>query len=526
MEHRAKTIAPRKRLANGRAVLHRIADDAERCHAELVAELQADARPRENLPEPEIVLDGKACVRVREEGDVEVRAGDERITILAEADCDVEDAGDDGRENRVVIHARQFAGVADNITRLADAASQLAAGHRQVAVITLMELQMRMSDLRVAIVGSAIGGSAAALLFARAGAIVTVMEHVEQPRAAGAGIGLAENGMAVLASLGLRPALDAAKEVPAAKITDARGRTMLTPPHPAPRIAMVRRSTLYGVLLDAVAAESRIVRHYGACVRDVDVNGSILFTDATGEHTMRADLIIGADGVHSTVRGAGAFGAAVVTTGIRYVRGIVAAGLETGVEAWTSTGVFGSFAVDGGTYFYASCGTPAARATLDSRDLPAFQALWAAAYPAAARVLGGLRSFDELLVNEVRTVHCDHWHDGRLVLLGDAAHAMAPNLGQGANSALVDAAVLVDEMRRSESLEAGLRAYEARRRNAVTKVATMSARIGRLAEVTHPALRAVRDRVVLPVAGLLASSSTTATVMQESPGTLFAIGRS
>ena len=159
-------------------------------------------------------------------------------------------------------------------------------------------------------------------------------------------------------------------------------------------------------------------------------------------------------------------------------------------------------------------------------DLSAFQAVWADAYPLASRILGGLRSFDELLVNEVRTVHCDHWHDGRLVLLGDAAHAMAPNLGQGANSALVDAAVLLDEVRRAATLEEGLRAYEERRRPAVTKVAMMSARIGRLGDVTQPTLRVIRNRVLMPVAGMLSSPKTTAVVMQESPGLLFAIGRS
>ena len=140
-------------------------------------------------------------------------------------------------------------------------------------------------------------------------------------------------------------------------------------------------------------------------------------------------------------------------------------------------------------------------------------------------MLGDLTSFDELLVNEVLTVRCSRWSTGRLVLLGDAAHAMAPNLGQGANSALVDAAVLLDELRGAATLGDALGAYERRRKAAVMKVATMSARLGRLAEVTHPVLRAVRDRVLLPAAGLLASSGITATVYQEEPAALMAIGR-
>ena len=384
---------------------------------------------------------------------------------------------------------------------------------------------MRVNDLRVVVVGGAIGGSSAALLFARAGAEVTVIERVAQSSAVGAGIGIAENGMAVLASLGLRKALDVAKEVPAARIVDARGRVLLAPPAPAPRIAMVRRSTLYGVLLDALAKEQRIVRRFGASVSHVDREGRVTVTDDEGEHVMRADLVIGADGVHSTVRGLGDFGAAVRATGIRYVRGIAGVGLETGEEAWTGAGVFGSFAVDGGTYFYASCGTRAARVALDERDLAAFQAAWAKAYPAAARVLGDQQSFDQLLVNEVRTVRCARWSDGCLVLVGDAAHAMAPNLGQGANSALVDAAVLLDEVRKAAAVPEALRAYETRRKAAVMRVAMLSARIGRIAEVTTPALRLLRDRVLLPVAQGMSSSQDMAMVLQELPETLFRIGR-
>jgi 2-polyprenyl-6-methoxyphenol hydroxylase-like FAD-dependent oxidoreductase len=55
-------------------------------------------------------------------------------------------------------------------------------------------------------------------------------------------------------------------------------------------------------------------------------------------------------------------------------------------------------------------------------------------------------SFDDLLVNTVRRVDCGRWFSSRLVLLGDAASAMAPNLGQGANSALVDGVVLGDAL--------------------------------------------------------------------------------
>jgi 2-polyprenyl-6-methoxyphenol hydroxylase-like FAD-dependent oxidoreductase len=143
----------------------------------------------------------------------------------------------------------------------------------------------------------------------------------------------------------------------------------------------------------------------------------------------------------------------------------------------------------------------------------------------ADRILGAVKDFNALLVNHVERVDCARWHDGRLVLLGDAAHAMAPNLGQGANSALVDAAVLLDELRRAPALGAALAAYDARRRPAVRRVADTAARLGRLAEATHPVARALRDRVLLPAAGLFTTARTAAAVLQEPPHALLAIGR-
>ena len=72
---------------------------------------------------------------------------------------------------------------------------------------------MDITNLNVTIIGAAIGGCTAALLLARAGATVTLIEKVATPRAVGAGIGLADNGLAVLASLGLEPTNPIARAV-------------------------------------------------------------------------------------------------------------------------------------------------------------------------------------------------------------------------------------------------------------------------------------------------------------------------
>ncbi len=384
---------------------------------------------------------------------------------------------------------------------------------------------MVLSGLKVVVCGGATGGCAAALLFARAGARVTLVERVAEPRAIGAGIAIAENGLAVLESLGMTRALAVAKPVTEVRIVDARGRTLLAPRGEPPRAVMLRRSTLQGMLIDAVAAEPGIERKFGTEVIRASSAGEVTVRNESAETTLRADLVVGADGVHSRVRDGGAFGARVRGTGIRYVRFLLGSDVATGTEAWTPVGLFGAFAVDGGTYAFASCGTMALGAALDARDLKAFCAVWSAAYPPSDRILSQLGTFDELLENEVIRVDCTRWSDGRLVLLGDAAHAMAPNLGQGANSALVDAAVLLDELRRAGTMADGLAAYERRRRKAVKRVADASSRLGALAELTHPVARTVRDRLVMPIAGLFASKRAVSLLMQEPIETLRAIGR-
>ena len=385
---------------------------------------------------------------------------------------------------------------------------------------------MTLPDLRVLVVGGATGGAAAALLLARAGARVTLLERVAAPRAIGAGIGLADNGLAVLESLGLGPALEArARPAGAPRIVDGARRPVFVPPGPPPRIWMVRRSDLQGLLLDALAAEPRIDARFGVEVESATPDGRVRARRGGESLAFEADLVVGADGVHSRVRDGGSFGARVHRPGIPYLRVLVDTGEALGEEAWTAAGLFGSFAVDGGVYLYASAGSARTRAALAARDLAALRAAWAEAYPAAAPLLAAIARFEDLVIHSVRRVDCARWRDGALVLLGDAAHAMAPNLGQGANSALVDAAVLLDELRRAADLPAALAAYEARRRPAVRWVADAAARLGALAEWTHPVARRLRDRLLMPAVARLAPATDLARVLQEDRATLLAIGR-
>ena len=378
---------------------------------------------------------------------------------------------------------------------------------------------MNLTGMNVAIVGGAIGGAASALLLAERGAEVTCFERVAEPRAAGAGIALQPNGMAVLAGLGLQGAIDArASLLDSPRIVNASGRCLLEPRLPADaagfdRIRMIRRSDLHEILLGTVAAHPRIRLRVGTPIESVAADGTV-------EGHGVFDLVIGADGVHSRVRSTGAFGGVARGTGISYIRGLVDGEADACEEAWTSAGIFGRCPVPGGTYFYASAGLPALKAAIAARDLPAIRERWARAYAPAGDALGAVASFDALLVNEVIRVDCKTFVAGKVVLLGDAAHAMAPNLGQGANSALVDGAVLCEELGRSDDLGSALAAYDRRRRPAVRKVQSTAATLGSLSERTNPVVRWLRDRLIaaMPTGGM---DKRTRQAFQEAPADLF-----
>jgi 2-polyprenyl-6-methoxyphenol hydroxylase-like FAD-dependent oxidoreductase len=355
------------------------------------------------------------------------------------------------------------------------------------------------------VVGAGIGGLTASLLLSRVAARVTLVERAERPSEVGAALALQPNGMAVLERLGLLPAVEAVSaRIDRMDIRSVTGRKLLTAGMPdlgagLDHAIAVHRTDLHRLLLEAVAGVASVDTRFGCTAVSADPSGAVTITSTAengpdlGLMSLRADVIVGADGVNSAVRSTGGFESRV-SSGSSYVRTIVRGRASPWFEEfWTPLGSFGHAPLDGDlVYFWAAAHVAAAADAVARRDLGAFRQEWRRVLPGSADLLEQVSSFDDLLVNTVRRVDCRRWFSGRLVLLGDAAHAMPPNLGTGANSALVDGVVLAEELARAPSVMDALVGYDKRRRpltRRVQKTAAMLERVCGMERVTAVRVR-------------------------------------
>jgi len=270
----------------------------------------------------------------------------------------------------------------------------------------------------------------------------------------------------------------------------------------------VRRTDLHRLLLDAVSEVASVDTRFGWAAVSADPSGAVTITSTAengpklGSMTLRADVIVGADGVNSAVRSTGGFESRV-SSGSSYVRTIVRGRASPWFEEyWTPLGSFGHAPLGGDlVYFWAAAHVGAAAEAVARRDVEAFRQEWRRVLPAAADLLEQVSSFDDLLVNAVSQVDCRRWFSGCLVLLGDAAHAMPPNLGQGANSALVDGVVLAEELTKARSVKDALMEYDQRRRPVARRVQKAAEMLQRLCGMEGVTAVRVRDALLAGLAG-------------------------
>lgn len=347
---------------------------------------------------------------------------------------------------------------------------------------------MRGAGIRVLIVGAGVAGPAATRTLRSWGAAVEVVEVRPGPATAGTGIYLPGNAVRALDAVGLGDAVtERAVRIRRQHTADARGRVLVDLDADelwrgvGPCLALPR-AELAEVLLAGIGD---IPVRWGTAPRAIVPDGDGVSVELDDGRTDRFDLVIGADGVHSTVRRLVVDEPAVRPLG-QDARRFLAPGDDRDGTWSVQLGPGSAFLTIpvGGDRVYCYCDGPAA----DPRPLPELLAGYAEPVPTMLDVLA--RNGLPLQAGPVEEVVLGSWSRGRVLLVGDAAHATSPNMAQGAAMAVEDAIVLAESLAAAGSVDAGLAVYEHRRRPRTDWVRRQTHRRDR-ARTLHPAVRGV-----------------------------------
>ncbi|MFF8831599.1 FAD-dependent monooxygenase [Streptomyces sp. NPDC015131] len=368
-------------------------------------------------------------------------------------------------------------------------------------------MPIRTTPPHAVVIGSGIGGLTAAAALHRRGWRVTVLERAASLAPVGAGIGLAPNALRALDVIGLGDEIralatwqgDGGMRTPSGRWlsrTDARAAADRF----GDPLVPVHRATL----VDALAARlpDGVIRT-GSPATLTDPGAAATGRPAvvtTPDGDLEADLVVGADGIGSAVRPAlfprHPEPAHAGFTTWRVV--IPAPGRPFAPhETWGRGALWGTQPLkDGRVYAYAAAAAPAGGHAPDDERAELLRRFgtWHDPIPAILDAVAP----GEVLRHDVRhlTTPLPAFHHGRTALLGDAAHPMAPTLGQGGNQAIEDGVVLAHHLPPTADTGAGLAAYSAARLPRTTAVVRRSARVARLLTLTSAPAVAVRETLM------------------------------
>jgi 2-polyprenyl-6-methoxyphenol hydroxylase-like FAD-dependent oxidoreductase len=349
---------------------------------------------------------------------------------------------------------------------------------------------MTSAPLKVAVVGAGIGGLTAALSLRRAGFVVEVYEQAPELTEVGGGINMGPNATRILRRLGLAEGLDreGVRPIGSHQRRWQDGRTLqraaLNPLceelFGAPHMTL-HRADLLAVIASGFPAEHVHLGHRLVGLADCGDHTEAWFENGA---RISADILVGADGIHSAVRAklfgeeAPRFAGCVAYRGLVPVERIADLGLEIGSQSWVGPGAhFVHYFVSRGQLLNFVGWTEhdrwnredwTDRATIE-RALAAFEG-W---HPQVRRIIGAAETCFIWALFDREPLSC--WSVGHTTLLGDACHPMYPFMGQGAAQAIEDGATLAACLAAGAADPAeALRHYERLRLPRVTRLQEMS----------------------------------------------------
>lgn len=355
----------------------------------------------------------------------------------------------------------------------------------------------------VHVIGAGIGGLTAAVGLCQRGLAPAVHEAAAELRPVGGGIVLGSNALAALERLDLAtPVRRAGTVLDRLRIVDPAGRPIRRHDFEAERAAVgqpyvyLHRAALQRLLVDRLPADRL---HLGETCTSVEPgpNDARPIVRFAADHSVEADAVIGADGIDSVVRSALVEQDARRETGTIAYRGVVdvpGPDSET-VQVWGSGTRVGVAPLgDDRTYWFATHDGRVAASSEPAAVVTALRRRYRA-YPAPIPRLLARTDPSSIVATPLSDVApLSRWHGGGVALLGDAAHAPLPYLGQGAGQAIEDAVALSRRLPNA-SVPAALAAYERTRKSRAERITRLSRLWWRAAQLETP-LAEVRNALV------------------------------
>ena len=335
--------------------------------------------------------------------------------------------------------------------------------------------------MRAVVIGGGIVGLTSGLTLRRAGIDAVIYEHAPEIRAAGAGLGLWANALAVFDGLGVGEQVRAIGRPSEMYFHDAAGRLLDTPEFGVEdhRFLLVHRAKLNDLLADAVGRENiRLATGFAGYEEHADH----VTVRSTHGSTQDVDVLVGADGAYSAVRaqlvpgtparehaGHHAWRAVIPNPGLALTEDRLILGTHRCRGGYVRT-------YDGGVYWLVNqFNTPEPTGTRKQQALERAAHLEEGGHDGVLTELIAATPEDRILHNRIMLVPpLPHWVSARVVLAGDAAHAMSPHITAGATLGIEDAALLGRLLTPAGDVPAALAAYEADRIPRYARVAELS----------------------------------------------------
>lgn len=363
-------------------------------------------------------------------------------------------------------------------------------------------------ESKFAIIGGGIGGLTLAIALQRRGFDVAVYEHAAEVRPLGAGLGLAANAVKAFFEIGIGDeVLQAGQIIKKLRIKDPLGR-ILTETDAEQLSAKlgtinnftIHRADLHHVLLSQLAPGTL---HLNKGCTDVQQNQgggiTLRFNDGT---EAPAAYVIACDGIHSPIRKKLLPGSLPRYAGYTCWRAVIddvppGFDFDETSETWGAGCRFGIVPLSGRrVYWFACINASANDQRMRTFGIPDLLAYFGGFHSPVRELL--IRTKNEQLIwGDIMDLKpLTRFAFGNIVLMGDAAHATTPNMGQGACMAVEDAATLANCIEDYATPEEAFRQFEAKRIKRTTRIVNNSWTLGKAAQLKNPLLVAVRNLAV------------------------------